>query len=67
VLHGVAQAFLDRIGDPWQEPEEGYRKSSVGQIRAQLGDDQFELAYAEGTTLGFHDAIDAALGQVHPA
>jgi predicted ATPase/class 3 adenylate cyclase len=67
VLHGVAQAFLDRIGDPWQEPEEGYRKSSVGQIRAQLGDDQFELAYAEGTTLGFHDAIDAAFGQMHPA
>jgi len=67
VLHGVAQAFLDRIGDPWQEPEEGYRKSSVGQIRTQLGDDQFELAHAEGTTLGFHDAIDVALGQVHPA
>ena len=67
VLHGVAQAFLDRIGDPWQEPEEGYRQSSVGQIRAQLGDDQFELAYAEGTTLGFHEAIDSALGQMHPA
>ena len=67
VLHGVAQAFLDRIGDPWQEPEEGYRKSSVSQIRAQLGDDQFELASTEGTTLGFHDAIDAALGRVHPA
>ena len=67
VLHGAAQAFLDRIGDPWQEPEEGYRKSSVGKIRAQFGDDQFEPAYAEGRVLGFDDAIDAALGEVHPA
>src|SRR5580693_3378316 len=63
VLHGAAQAFLDRIGDPWQEPEEGYRKSSVGKIRAQFGDDQFEPAYAEGRVLGFDDAIDAALGE----
>jgi predicted ATPase/class 3 adenylate cyclase len=66
VLHGAAQAFLDRIGDPWQEPEEGYRKSSVSKTRAQLRDDEFELAYAEGRALGFDDAIDAALGEVHP-
>jgi hypothetical protein len=67
VLHGAAQAFLDRIGDPWQEPEEGYRKSSVAKIVAQFGEDQFEPAYAEGRTLGFDDAIDAALGDVHGA
>jgi predicted ATPase/class 3 adenylate cyclase len=68
VLHGVAQAFLDGIGDRWwQEPEEGYRDGSVGQMRTQLGDDAFELAYAEGKALGFDDAIDAALARVTPA
>jgi predicted ATPase/class 3 adenylate cyclase len=63
VLHGAAQAFLDRIGDPWQEPEEGYRKSSVAKIVAQFGDEAFESGYAEGRALGFDDAVDAALGQ----
>ena len=67
VLHGVAQAFLDRIGERWQEPEEGYRTRSIGQIRQQLGDDAFELGYAEGRTLGFDDAIDAALARAGPA
>ena len=67
VLHGVAQAFLDRVGDQWQEPEAGYRRASVGQVRAQLGGDRFELAYAEGMALGFDDALDMALGGVRPA
>ncbi len=63
-LHGVAQAFLDRIGELWQEPEESYRRDSIGQIRARLGDDRFELAYGEGRTLSFDDAVDAALSPV---
>ena len=68
VLHGVAQAFLESIGDRWwQEPEEGYRSGSIGRMRSQLGDDAFELAYAEGKALGFDDAIDAALARVSPA
>jgi hypothetical protein len=67
VLHGVAQAFLDRIGERWQEPEEGYRSGSIGQIRKKLGDDAFELVYAEGRALGFDDAIDTALGRARPA
>jgi predicted ATPase/class 3 adenylate cyclase len=67
-LHGVAQGFLDRIGDRrWQEPEEGYRRSSISQIRSQLGDEQLEQTRAEGTALGFDDAINAALGRNRPA
>jgi predicted ATPase/class 3 adenylate cyclase len=67
-LHGVAQAFLESIGDRWwQEPEEGYRSGGIGQTRAQLGDDAFELAYAEGKSLGFDDAIDAALARAGQA
>lgn len=65
MLHGVAQALLDRVGDRWwQEPEGGYRRDNIGQIRAQLGDDRFELAYAEGMALGFDDAVNVALGVV---
>jgi predicted ATPase/class 3 adenylate cyclase len=67
VLHGATQALLDRVGDRWQEPEEGYRRDSISQIRAQLGDDRFELAYAEGMALGFDDAVNVALGGVRPA
>jgi predicted ATPase/class 3 adenylate cyclase len=66
-LHGVAQDALDRIGDRWQEPEDGYRRDSIGQIRARLSDDRFELAYAEGRALGIDDAVDVALGEVRPA
>jgi hypothetical protein len=67
LLHGVSQALLDRVGDQWQEPEASYRRDSIGQARAQLGDDRFELAYAEGMALGFDDAVDVALGGVRPA
>jgi predicted ATPase/class 3 adenylate cyclase len=67
VLHGVAQAFLGGVGDQWLEPEAGYCRDSIGQIRAQFGDDRFELAHAEGVALGFDDAVDVALGQIRPA
>jgi len=66
VLHGVAQALLEQVGERWQEPEGDYRRDSIGQIRVQLGDDRFELAYAEGMALGFDDAVDVALGGVRP-
>ena len=67
VLHGVAQAFVNNVGEPWQQLEAGYRHDSLGQIRAQLGDDRFELAYAEGMTLSLDDALDVALGRVGAA
>jgi predicted ATPase/class 3 adenylate cyclase len=67
VLHGAAQAFLDRIGDRWQEPEHDYRRDNVSKIRAQLGDDSFELAFAEGMTLGFDEVVDVAFGNAGPA
>jgi hypothetical protein len=33
-LHGVAQAFQDRTGNPWQEPGARYRRDSLDQARA---------------------------------
>jgi predicted ATPase/class 3 adenylate cyclase len=67
VLHGAAQARENSIGEPWQQPEAGYRHDSLGQIRAQLGDDRFESAYAEGMMLSLDDALDVALSRVGAA
>jgi len=67
VLHGAAQAFVDNIGEPWQQPEAGYRRDSLDQIRTHLGDDRFEQAYAEGMMLSLDDALDIALGRAGAA
>jgi predicted ATPase/class 3 adenylate cyclase len=63
-LHGAAQAFHDRMGGAWQEPEGQYRQESIDAIRAHLGAARFDAAYAEGMTLSFDDAISLALTQV---
>jgi tetratricopeptide (TPR) repeat protein len=54
VLHGVAQALLDRTGEPWQEPEASYRLESLDQVRAHHDLE----AYARGLALSFDDALD---------
>jgi tetratricopeptide (TPR) repeat protein len=51
VLHGVAQAALDQTGEPWQEPEESYRRDSLAQVRTHLGTEQSERDYARGMAL----------------
>jgi predicted ATPase/class 3 adenylate cyclase len=63
-VHGAAQAFLDRTGEPWQEPEGRYRRESLDKLRAQLGAEQFDRAYGAGNVLGFDDALDVVLGRV---
>jgi hypothetical protein len=63
VLHGVAQAFLDRTGLPWEELEARYRRDSLDQVRAHLGQEQFERAHAGGMALSFGDAFDLATGK----
>ena len=67
VLHGVAQAFLDRIGQPWHEPEARYRQDSLDQVRGHLGHEQFERAYATGMTLSPDEALDLATERARPA
>jgi predicted ATPase/DNA-binding XRE family transcriptional regulator len=61
VLHGAAQAFLDRAGNSWQEVEARYRRDSLAQVRAHLGDEQLERAYAQGMALSVKKALDLAL------
>jgi predicted ATPase len=66
-LHGAAQAFLDRTGMPWQELDACYRRDSLDQARADLGDDQLKRAYAQGITLSLDQALDLALPRAGPA
>ena len=64
MLHGVAQAFLDRTGLPWEELEARYRRDSLDQVRAHLGQDEFERARARSTALSFGEAFDFASGKL---
>jgi predicted ATPase/class 3 adenylate cyclase len=66
VLHGVAQAFLDRTGLPWEELEADYRRASLDMVRAHLGQEQFDRARTEGTALSFDQALDLAYGKGLP-
>jgi len=66
VLHGVAQAFLGRTGQPWEDLEARYRQGSLDQVRAHLGQEMFERAHAEGMALSFDEALDLASGKTHP-
>jgi len=67
ILHGVAQAFLDPTGQPWEELEARYRQDSLAQVRARLGQEQFEPAYSSGMALSFGEALDLASGKALPA
>ena len=67
VLHGVAQAFLDRSGQPWEELEACYRRDSLDQVRAHLGQEQSEQDHARGAALSFDQALDLASGKTLPA
>lgn len=63
-LFGAAQSFLDRAGEAWQEPEATYRETGLAKLRAAVGPESAERAYAQGRALGFDDAFDLALGRV---
>ncbi len=60
-LHGAAQAFRDRTGNPWHVCEARGRRDSLDQARAHLGDEQLERAYAQGMALSLDKALDLAL------
>ena len=62
VLHGIAQAALDRTGEAWQEPEAGYRRESLAQVRAHLGQEQSERDYARGLALSSDEIGPIAYG-----
>jgi tetratricopeptide (TPR) repeat protein len=63
VLHGAAQALLDRTGEGWEQSETHRRQDSLDQVRAHLGQEQFDRVYANGTTLSLEQALDTALAE----
>jgi hypothetical protein len=66
-LHGAAQAFQGRTGIPWDEFDARYRRDSLGQARARLGDEQLERAYAQGMALSLEKSLHLALRRPGPA
>ncbi len=66
-LHGAAQALVEPLGEPWQDPEARYRQESLDVVRASLGQEKFGRAYARGAALGFDDAFDLAIGRAKTA
>ncbi len=66
MLHGVAQAFLARTGQAWEDLEARYRQDRLAQVRAGLGDEQFDRTYAKGITLSPDEAFRLALGPTDP-
>ena len=63
-LHGAAEAFLGRAGNRWQEVEARYRRDSLAQVHAALGEEHLEQTYAHGITLSPDQALDLALRTV---
>ena len=66
-LHGAAQALQDRTGIPWQGIDARMRRDSLDQVRAHLGDEQLERAYAQGMALSLEKALNLALPKADPA
>jgi predicted ATPase/class 3 adenylate cyclase len=60
VLHGVARALFDATGEPCQTPEETYRRNSVAEVRARVGEDEFERFFAQGRALSFEESVNLA-------
>jgi predicted ATPase/class 3 adenylate cyclase len=64
LLHGVAQVFMDQAGKVWQESDAHHREISINELRARLGETEFERAYAEGKRLSVEEGFNIALGRV---
>jgi hypothetical protein len=59
-LHGVAQAFLDQIGQPWLPVYGRFLEGSIGAIQGKLGDQEYQRLYGEGRKLSVEEAIALA-------
>jgi hypothetical protein len=66
MLHGAAQAMLDKTGALREPVVTRQPQASLDQIRQALGGEQLQQAYTRGLTLSFDQAIDLALGRVLP-
>ncbi len=60
-LHGASQAITDQINQPWLR-EDWVRESSIETIRSNIGEEEFERAFARGRELSLDEAIELVLG-----
>jgi hypothetical protein len=67
ILHGAAQALLNKTGVPWERFDARLRQESLDQARQVLDEEQLQRAYDRGMSLTFDQAIDLALEGVQPA
>ena len=60
VLHGAAQAVLDRTGEPWQEPEARYRRESLARVPRPPRRRPVRSGLRRGTALRTDEIVDLA-------
>ena len=48
LLHGLAQAFMDQAGEVWEESQANHREISINEVRACLGEAEFEHVLCRG-------------------
>jgi hypothetical protein len=61
-LLGAGEAYLARIKQSFGQPERGEHDGYIAAARAQLGEEAFAAAWAEGQAMTLEQAIDEALG-----
>ena len=66
LLHGFADAVIGSSGEPWEDPEDTFRRQSLEEGRAHLGEHEFETAYRRGAALDQRTAVDLALDRGEP-
>ena len=66
-LHGAAQASQDRTKVPWDDLDNRFRRDSLAQARARLGDEQLDRVYALGMALSLDETIELALTRPNSA
>lgn len=66
VLHGVAQAMFEHVGEPVQAPELEYQEASLDAVRGALGP-AFESHYDKGRSMPIDEALDALAARNRPS
>ena len=61
MLHGVSQGFAERLGGPWQPPEDRYRELSLERVKGCLAHDEFQGYFGSGMALDFDEGIKRVL------
>lgn len=64
LLHGAADALRDDIGAPITPDQQPEHERQLSRVRAALGEDAFEAAFAAGRALSWKEVIDRGLEEL---